>query len=85
MQLKLITPEKIYFEGAIASVQVPGSEGDFGVLPGHAPFVSTLKEGVVAIELAGGDSKRVSVSGGIAEVTPEQCTILAESTQDIAA
>lgn len=82
MQLELITPEKTFFSGDIAMVQVPGTLGDFGVLPGHAPFISTLREGVVTIELAGGGTKSVSVTGGIAEVTPERCIVLADSAAE---
>lgn len=79
MVLQLITPEKTFFTGDILQVQVPGTEGDFGVLPGHSPFISTLREGVVTIDLAGGETRRVNVTGGIAEVTPERCIILADS------
>ena len=82
MQLQLITPEKIFFDGAIASVQVPGSEGEFGVLPGHAPFISSLKAGLVTIIAASGETKKVFVTGGIAEVTPEKCTLLAEKAEE---
>jgi F-type H+-transporting ATPase subunit epsilon len=85
MQLKLITPERVYFAGEITQVQIPGMLGDFGVLPGHAPFVSTIREGVVTIDLVGGETRKISVTGGIAEVTPEQCVVLADSAEDIAA
>ena len=84
MKLQLITPEKTFFEGEIASVQIPGTMGDFGVLPGHAPFISTIRAGVVTIELAGGGRKLVNVTGGIAEVTPQQCTLLADSATEAA-
>ncbi|MDX2074176.1 MAG: ATP synthase F1 subunit epsilon [Alphaproteobacteria bacterium] len=84
MKLQLITPEKIFFEGEIAQVQIPGALGEFGVLPGHAPFVSTIREGAVTIELAGGQTRTIQVSGGIAEVTPEKCVILADSAEAVA-
>lgn len=83
MKLQLITPEKTSFEGDIAGVQIPGAMGDFGVLPGHAPFVSTVREGVVTIELSGGGTRQVNVTGGIAEVTPERCIVLADSAADL--
>lgn len=83
MQLQLITPEKTFFEGEASYVSIPGTLGEFGVLPGHAPFVSTLQEGVVAITLAGGETRKVTITGGIAEVTPEKCTVLADSAQEI--
>lgn len=79
MKLQLITPEKVFFEGEVALVQVPGTLGDFGVLPGHSPFVSTIREGDVTIDLAGGERRIIHVTGGIAEVTPETCTVLADS------
>ena len=79
MQLQLITPEKIFFTGEIAQVNIPGTLGDFGVLPGHAPFVSTLRAGAVTIVLASGETRTISVTGGIAEVTPESCVVLADS------
>lgn len=82
MQLQLITPEKIFFEGEIASVQVPGTEGDFGVLPGHAPFVSTIRPGVVSIQVENGAERKVIVVGGLAEVTPEKTIVLAEKAED---
>lgn len=79
MQLHVITPEKTVFAGEIAMVQIPGTLGDFGVLPGHMPFVSTLREGMLTIELADGGMRRMTVSGGIAEVTQDHCTVLADS------
>lgn len=85
MQLKLITPEKIFFEGEIISVQVPGSEGDFGVLPGHAPFISTIRPGVLTIDLTTGSVMKMIVVGGVAEVTPEQTIVLAEQAEDCSA
>ena len=79
MKCQLITPEKILFEGEASYVSVPGSEGEFGVLDGHAPLISTLKEGVVGIELASGEKKEFSVVSGVAEVTPARCTLLVSS------
>lgn len=78
MKLQVITPEKILFEGEASYVQIPGTEGEFGVLDGHAPVVSTLKEGVVTVDLASGEKKEFSVTGGVAEVVPERCTLLVE-------
>ena len=82
MQLQLITPEKILFSGEIDMVTAPGSEGEFGVLQGHAPFVSTLKPGVIRIDLPDNQKRRMAVLSGFAEVTPERCIILAETAQD---
>lgn len=82
MQVQLITPEKIFFSGQAEMVTAPGTEGVFGVLPGHAPLISTLKAGLVNIELAGGEQKRFVVLSGLAEVNPEKVTILAEVAED---
>ena len=75
MELKIITPESTLFAGTADQVQVPGTLGDFGVLPGHAPFISTIRPGVVTIDAEGKQSK-FGVIGGFAEVTPERCTLL---------
>jgi F-type H+-transporting ATPase subunit epsilon len=76
MQVQLISPEKTLFEGVANYVQIPGILGEFGVLPNHAPFISTLKEGTVAIDLAGGEKKEFPVTGGVAEVQAQRVTIL---------
>jgi F-type H+-transporting ATPase subunit epsilon len=59
-------------------VVVPGAEGDFGVLRGHAPLISTLRLGVIDIHESGAVAERIFVAGGFAEVTAERCTVLAE-------
>lgn len=79
MKVQLITPEKILFEGDAAYVQVCGSQGEFGVLPNHAPFISTLKEGDISVELIGGEKKEFHVISGVAEVLPERVTLLVET------
>ncbi|MCE2927571.1 MAG: ATP synthase F1 subunit epsilon [Rickettsiales bacterium] len=79
MKLQLITPEKTLFDGEAEYIAVPGAEGEFGVMDGHAPVIATLKEGTVAIELSGGEKKEFQVSGGVAEVLPERCTLLVEA------
>jgi F-type H+-transporting ATPase subunit epsilon len=78
MQLQLITPEKILFEGDAKYISVPGTMGEFGVLPGHEPFVSTLQAGTVGVELASGEKKEFPVTGGIAEIVPEKCVLLVD-------
>lgn len=84
MKLDIITPEKILYSAQASQVQVPGSLGDFGVLPGHAPFISTLRPGIVSVESAEGLC-RIAVTGGLAEANPESCIILAESAEDCTA
>jgi F-type H+-transporting ATPase subunit epsilon len=82
---ELVSPEKLLFSGDVEQVDVPGAEGDFGVLAGHAPFVSTLRPGILTVHGAGAVQKIV-VLGGFAEVSAERLTVLAdvaEALQDI--
>ena len=83
LQLDLVTPEQLFFSGAVDMVEVPGELGDFGVLANHAPFVSLVRSGLVTVHNEGGEKSRLFVSGGVAEVNPEGCTILAEQAQDV--
>ena len=78
MKVQLISPEKILFEGVAAYVQIPGISGEFGVLPSHAPFISTLKEGTVAIDLLDGSKQEFPVTGGVAEVQGGHVVVLVE-------
>jgi F-type H+-transporting ATPase subunit epsilon len=73
----LVSPESLLMSEAVDQVDVPGSEGDFGVLAGHAPFVTTLRPGILIV-YRGGDAFRVVVNGGFAEVNPEGLTVLAD-------
>jgi F-type H+-transporting ATPase subunit epsilon len=82
---ELVSPEKLVFSGEVEQVDVPGAEGDFGVLAGHAPFVTTLRPGILTVHGAGGGQKIV-VLGGFAEVSDKGFTVLAdvaESVEDI--
>ncbi len=82
LSVQIITPEKIIFSGDADMVLVPGTEGEFGVLPGHAPLISTLRPGTIEVTRAGQPPLKVTVADGIAEVTPEKCVILTqEATQ----
>jgi F-type H+-transporting ATPase subunit epsilon len=73
----LVSPSRMVFAGEVTQVDVPGVEGDFGVLAGHAPLVATLKPGVLTVSGDGGP-RRYVVLGGFAEVSPEGLTILAD-------
>ncbi len=75
---ELVSPERLLISEAVDMVVVPGTEGHFGVLPGHAPFISTVRPGVIEIYNGGEVTGRLFVAGGFAEVTPERCTVLAE-------
>jgi F-type H+-transporting ATPase subunit epsilon len=78
VQFELVAPESLLVSDAFDMIVVPGAEGDFGVLPRHAPMISTVRTGVISIYENNAVSKRVFVSGGFAEVTPERCTVLAD-------
>jgi len=73
----LVSPERMLFSGEVDQVDVPGSEGDFGVLAGHAPLIAMLRPGIVSV-LGAGAPTRIVVADGYAEVNPEGLTILAE-------
>ena len=81
---ELVSPERLLLSVEADMVVVPGAEGDFGVLPRHAPLVSTVRTGVIAVHDAGRDTERIFVAGGFAEVTPERCTVLAERAVSVA-
>lgn len=83
LHFDLVSPEKRVFEGDVDQVVVPGVEGEFGVLAGHAPFMSTVRSGAITIH-AGGEVTRTFIRGGFAEVTSEGLTILAEEAIDLA-
>lgn len=78
--LQIISPATLMFDGQAELVEIPGAEGDFGVLPGHAPFLSMLRPGVVTVT-KGGTKKRFFVSDGYADVSPEATVILSDSVQ----
>lgn len=80
LHFELVTPEKLVRSEEVHMVVVPGSEGDFGVLEGHAPYMSTLRNGDIAIYRGGfGDTpEKIAVEGGFAEVSERGLTVLAE-------
>lgn len=78
----LVSPESLLFSGDVRQVDVPGEEGDFGVLAGHAPYVATLKPGVLTI-FGDGEPRRIVVRGGFAEVGAEGLTVLAEEATPV--
>ena len=77
LTFNLVSPEKEVYSGDVDQVIVPGTEGEFGVLPNHAPFMSTLLPGMLVIK-NGGEERRIFVQGGFADVTPAGLTVLAE-------
>jgi len=81
----LVSPEKMAFSGEVDQVDVPGAEGDFGVLAGHAPVVASIRPGILTVT-AGGTQQKIVVLGGLAEVSAKGLTVLADvatSMQDL--
>jgi F-type H+-transporting ATPase subunit epsilon len=84
-RFELVSPQKLLFSGEVQQVDVPGAEGDFGVLADHAPMVTTLRPGILTVHTGGG-TQRIVVLGGFAEVSKEGLTVLAdvaEAVEDI--
>lgn len=82
LHFSLVSPERELFSDSVDRVDAPGSEGDFGVLVGHAPFMTTLREGRVHVHV-GADERVFEVKGGFADVTPAGLTILAEEAVEV--
>lgn len=79
LHFELVTPEKLVRSEAVYMVVVPGSEGEFGVLEGHAPLMSTVRDGLVSIyKSEGAAPETIAIEGGFAEVNEQGLTILAE-------
>jgi F-type H+-transporting ATPase subunit epsilon len=73
----LVSPEKLAFSGEVDQVDIPGVEGDFGVLAGHAPVISAIRPGILTV-FSGGKQEKIIVSGGVAEVSEKGLTVLAD-------
>jgi F-type H+-transporting ATPase subunit epsilon len=78
VQFELVTPERLLLSEMVEMVVVPGTEGNFGVLPGHAPLISSIRPGTIDVYEGQTVTRRIFVVRGIAEVTPERCTVLAD-------
>jgi len=78
MQVRVVSPEKLVYEGETASIVAPAWDGKVGILPGHAPFLALLGHGELALDLAGGGSRTYYVAGGVIKVENDGVTILTE-------
>ena len=78
----LVSPEKLAFSGEVDQVDVPGMEGDFGVLAGHAPIVAAIRPGILTVT-TGGDHQKIIVLGGLAEMSDKGLTVLADVATSI--
>ena len=82
LRFELVTPERLVRSDEVYMVTVPGSEGDFGVLAGHAPFMSTIRNGALSIyKTKGGQPETIAIEGGFAEVNERGLTVLAERAE----
>jgi F-type H+-transporting ATPase subunit epsilon len=84
LHFELVSPERLIRSGPVHMVVVPGSEGDFGVMVGHAPFMSTIRPGEIAIYASeGSQPELVAIEGGFAEVSERGLTILADKAEAV--
>lgn len=79
MQLEIITPDKKVYSGEVDAVKLPGAEGSFGILKGHAPIIATLKKGTVKITDAKKRVENIEINGGVVEVLNNKIIVLAEN------
>ncbi|MFO0995930.1 MAG: F0F1 ATP synthase subunit epsilon [Alphaproteobacteria bacterium] len=78
IEFELVSPERLILSEPVDMVVVPGTEGNFGALPGHAPFASTVRADVIEVYEGNTVRERIFVAGGFAEVTPDRVTVLAD-------
>lgn len=83
IQFELVSPESLLASEEATMVVVPGEEGDFGVLAGHAPMLSSIRPGVVSVHLPSGEVKKIFVAGGFADVSGVICSVLAEEAVNV--
>jgi F-type H+-transporting ATPase subunit epsilon len=79
----LVSPEKLAFSGEVDQVDIPGVEGDFGVLAGHAPVVAAIRPGILTVTTGGGPREKIIVLGGLAEVSEKGLTVVADVATSI--
>lgn len=81
IKLEIVTPDKLVVDDDAQIVMAPGTDGEFGILKGHTPFLTSLKVGTVKYKETSGKERLIFVSGGFAEALPDKVTILAESAE----
>src|SRR4029078_12511856 len=82
LHFELVSPEKLLFSGSVEQVDVPGLEGDFGVLEGHAPTVASLRPGILTLHMSDA-AEKIVVLGGFAEVSDKGLTIVADLADSV--
>ena len=81
LTLEVVTPDRSVVTERVDEVEIPGADGYFGVLPGHAPLISSIRPGTIDVYEGQTVTRRIFVVSGIAEVTPERCTVLADEAR----
>ncbi len=84
VEFELVSPTRLLISESVDMVVVPGTEGNFGVLPGHAPFISAVRADVIEVYEGRAVRERIFVAGGFVEATPARCTVLAEEAVPVA-
>lgn len=84
VEFELVSPAKLLMSEAVEMVEVPGGNGDIGILPGHSLLISTLRPGVIKVHAGGSVRDNIFVEGGFCEASPERCTVLAEEATPVA-
>ena len=84
VEFELVSPAKLLMSEAVEMVEVPGGDGDLGVLPGHSLLISTIRPGVIKVHEGGKVRDSIFVEGGFCEVSPERCTVLSEHATMVA-
>lgn len=82
MEIQLLSADKVVFQGSVEMAILPGSEGQFGVLDRHAPFLTSLKEGDVTLSKKGQPDNVYTITGGFADVTPDRCIVLVDGLRE---
>jgi F-type H+-transporting ATPase subunit epsilon len=83
LSFELVSPERLLLSREVEMVVLPGAEGDIGVLPQHAPMITKVRPGILVVFENGQPTERIFVGGGIAEITSERCTVLADEAMPL--
>jgi len=83
MKFRLLLPTRAVFNGEVAMVVAKGSEGELGILPGHAPLLTTLQPGPLRLRLPDGTEQRFRIGGGLLQVKPDEVLVLAEEAEEL--
>ncbi len=83
LSFELVSPERLLLSREVEMVVLPGAEGDIGVLPMHAPMITKVRPGILVVFENGQPTERIFIAGGIAEVTGERCTVLADEAMPL--